>query len=95
MVVVRLAGAQNSPGRILERTYTDNVGAYGACVISAHSWEAGEEVKVTSVRDGIAIRGTVIHCQKLSDGQFKVGITFGTQLVEWSSYKRYDGLLCP
>lgn len=90
MVVVRLATLGHSAAG-QERTYTDNVSARGACVISAHAWQPGEEVEVTSVKDGMALRGRVVHCQKMVGDLFAVGLSFHEQTVEWSSYKRFDG----
>ena len=91
IVVVRLASPGNSEKRE-ERTYTDNVSAHGACVISRHAWQTGEEALVTSVKDGTAIQGTVVHCQKLKGDQFGVGLSFPAEAVPWSSYRKYDGL---
>ena len=90
MVVVRLASLANS-SQGQERTYTDNVSAQGVCVISARAWQPGEEAEVTSVKDGMAIRGRVVHCQKMVGDVFAVGLRFPEQTVEWSAYKRFDG----
>ena len=91
MVIVRLARLENSSAASEERTYTNNVSAHGACVISAHAWQHGEEAVVTSVKDEIAMRGRVVYCQELDGHQFAIGLNFPEQVVQWSSYKKYDG----
>src|SRR5260370_41026185 len=55
-IVVRLAREQGQPVNGGELTYTDNVSAHGARVVSRHAWESGELVTVTSLKDEIAIR---------------------------------------
>ena len=90
-IVVRLAQGRAAPSGIEERTYTENVSAHGACVMSKHSWQTGEEAKVTSLKDGIPLCGKVVHCQRVEDDKFYVGLTFQEQQVTWSSFSRYDG----
>jgi len=91
VIVVRLMRVQDSPVEAKESTYTDNVSAHGACIISRHNWEPGEEVHVTSVKDGTTIRGSVVRCRKLGNGGFCVGLNFQQQSVPWSSYAKLDG----
>lgn len=91
IIVVRLLRLQDSSLEAEERTFTDNVSKHGACVISRYPWQPGDEVQVTSVKDGTAIRGRVVHCQKVNDhGGFRVGLDFQRESVPWSSYSRFD-----
>jgi len=92
VIVVRLASVQDLPAEAQESTYTDNVSAHGARVISRRSWQPGEEVQVTSVKDGTAIRGNVVYCQQLETGGFCLGLNFRERAVPWSSYTKVDGL---
>ena len=85
VIVVRLMRADlAAEGQ--ESTYTDNVSAHGARIISRHPWQPGEEVQVTSVKDGTAIRGSVVYCQQLETGGFCLGLNFREHAVPWSSY---------
>src|SRR5262249_51862768 len=93
VIVVRLMRVQDLPPEAEESTYTDNVSTYGARVISRHSWQPGEEVQVTSVKDGTAIRGRVVYCQQLEAGGFCLGLNFQDRAVPWSSYAKYDSLM--
>lgn len=61
-MIVNLARAQNHNGNGL--TYTDNVSAHGACIVSNHPWQPGELAEITSMLDQIAMRGKVVHCRK-------------------------------
>ncbi len=90
-IVVRLAQARAAPSGIEERTYTENVSAHGACVMSKRPWQTGEEAKVTSLKDGIPLCGKVVHCERIEDDKFYVGLNFQEQQVTWSSFSRYDG----
>ena len=57
-----------------ERTYTDNISIRGARVLSARSWQPGEQVKVIPVKEETAVRGEVVYCQKHGQDEFFVGI---------------------
>jgi len=91
VIVVRLLRVYDH-SEAQESTYTDNVSAHGARVISRHSWQPGEEVQVTSVKDGTAIRGSVVYCQQRETGGFCLGLNFRELSVPWSSYIKCDGL---
>src|SRR5262250_2567696 len=92
VIVVRLMRVHDLAAKAEESTYTDNVSAHGARVISRHSWQPGEEVQVTSVKDGTAIRGRVAYCRQLEAGGFCLGLDFQERAVPWSSYAKYDAL---
>src|SRR5215469_11081777 len=47
--------AENCNGT--ELTYTDNLSAHGACIVSNHSWQPGEVAEINSMLDQIAMRG--------------------------------------
>jgi hypothetical protein len=88
-VVVRLAKEQESPANGSELTYTENVSAHGACVISNHAWQPGELAQVISFKEQIALRGKVVHCRKYSDDRYAVGLTFQGREVTWATYRNY------
>ena len=90
-IVVNLVHLAGHPGNGTELTYTDNVSAHGACVVSNHAWLQGEAAEVTSLLDQIALRGRVIHCRKRGDGRYAIGLTFQNSAVLWRAYLRYTG----
>ena len=89
-MIVNLARAQNRNGT--ELTYTDNVSAHGACIVSNHPWQPGELAEITSMFDQIAMRGKVAHCRKRRDDQYTIGLSFPCEVV-WSIYLRTEGRL--
>ena len=92
MMVVRLGHVESPPSEKEERTFTDNISAHGARVVSKCPWQPGAAVEVTSVRDGSAIRGSVVYCEGEGPDRFSIGLDFGAQEVPWSTYKRFNGL---
>ena len=90
-IVVRLTHAQDQPASKPELTYTDNVSAHGARVVSSRPWQIGEVAQVTSLKDEITIRGKVVYCQKLPDNRYLIGLNFHDRRVTWSAYRTYNG----
>jgi hypothetical protein len=89
-IVVRLAHAEDQLVDGAELTYTDNVSAHGARVISRRAWQSGEVVMITSLKDETTIRGKVIYCQKLPDDRYCIGLNFQDRRVTWSAYRAYN-----
>ena len=89
-IVVRLTDAQDQPANGAELTYTDNVSAHGARVVSKRPWRTGELAQVTSLKDEITIRGQVVYRQKLLDDRYCIGLKFQDHDVKWSTYSNYN-----
>jgi hypothetical protein len=90
-IVVNLATVNGQPASQPELTYTDNISAHGACVVSSRAWKPGELAEVISLKDQIALRGKVAHCEKRSDARYIVGLSFNGLRVTWASYRTYAG----
>jgi hypothetical protein len=90
-MVVELAAVNGQSANGSELTYTDNISAHGACVVSARPWQPGIQVEVKSLKDQVALRGKVVHCEKRGDDRFSVGLTFQGHRVSWSTYNTYAG----
>jgi hypothetical protein len=90
-IVVNLAPVNGQPASQPELTYTDNISAHGACVVSSRAWKPGELAEVISLKDQIALRGKVVHCEKRFDARYIVGLSFNGLRVTWSSYRTYAG----
>lgn len=88
-IVVRLTHAQDQPVNGAEQTYTDNVSARGARVVSHRPWAAGDVVTVTSLKDEIAIRAKVVYCYQVMEGRYYLGLNFQDHGVTWSAYANY------
>lgn len=89
MIVVRLMRVQEHTVDGDELTYTDNISAHGARVISDRAWQAGEAAVVTSLKDESSIRGKVVYCQKLPDNRYCVGLAFQNGGIPWSNARTY------
>ncbi len=90
-MVVNLAPAPAESGSAAEMTYTDNVSAHGACVVSNRSWQPGEVAEVTSLLDQITMRGKVVYCRKHSEERYAIGLSFQNCDAVWSLYLKYAG----
>ncbi len=90
-MVVNLSSTQAQGANGAEMTYTDNVSAHGACVVSNRSWQPGEFAEVTSLLDQIAMRGKVVYCRKHGEDRYAIGLNFQNCAVVWSVYLKFAG----
>jgi PilZ domain len=83
-LIVQLTQAQSRPSpRRQELTFTDNISAHGACVVSSRRWQRRELMDVTSVKDQVTLRGKVMHCQKRTDNRYGIGLRFAEHAFTW------------
>lgn len=80
-VPVRLAAVEN--GVVAETTTTVNVSRYGARVLTGRRWRPGEQLVLATLSGEFRRQAKVIHCHPLTDGQFCVGLEFGTRIQDW------------
>jgi len=90
-IVVHLAHAEDHKSQGFELTFTDNISAHGACVVSAHPWRRGEMADVTSLNDRITLRGIVAYCFQRDDKRYNIGLNFRQGEVTWHPYATYVG----
>ena len=90
-IVVYLARPGDPTAKRAELTFTDNISAHGACVVSAQRWKPGETAEVTSLNDKIMLVGKVTYCQKRAGDRYGVGLDFHDREVTWNLYGRYAG----
>jgi PilZ domain len=90
-IVVRLTQAQDQPVDGAELTYTDNVSAHGARVVSSRPWQTGEVAQITSLKDENTLSGKVVCCRQLQGGRYLIGLNFQDCRVTWSTYRTYNG----
>jgi hypothetical protein len=93
-ILVHLAPEQDNSASRPELTYTHNVSAHGACVVSTRPWQPGEIAEVTSLQDPNvnALHGKVVHCHRRGDDRYGIGLTFLGIPVPWSTYNTYARL---
>lgn len=90
MAAVRLEPAQGGGTDGQEKAYIDNISPHGARVISRHSWQTGDVVKVTSLDEG-SVCGEVVYCQNLPDDRYGIGVHVVDRRIPWSIVERFWG----
>lgn len=76
LIIVYLARLRDDPIHGAELTCTKDVSAHGACIISKRAWLPGDMVAITSSRELITARASVVHCRKCGSDEYAVGLAF-------------------
>ena len=87
MLVVNLAPLGERSER--ERTYTENISAHGARVHSTRSWQPGEQVEITPLKEDAPVRGEVVYWQKRGHDRFFVGVKLRQGPIPWTVLQRF------
>ena len=80
-IPVVLDGHRRTPGT--ESTFTENVSARGARVVSARRWEQGEPLVFASRTGEFRSSGRVAYCQPLQGDGFAIGVEFLEPKGRW------------
>jgi hypothetical protein len=80
-IPVLIDGHRHAPG--LEATFTENVSARGARVISGRYWEQGESLRFASRSGEFRSSGRVAYCQSLQGDGFAIGVEFLNPKGRW------------
>ena len=80
-IPVLIDGHRDVPGR--ESTFTENVSAGGARVISARYWEQGDSLKFASRTGEFRSSARVAYCQSLQGEGFAIGVEFLNPNGRW------------
>jgi PilZ domain len=80
-IPVLIDGHRDVPGR--ESTFTENVSARGARVISARHWELGDSLKFASRTGEFRSSARVAYCQSLQGDGFAIGVEFLNPKGRW------------
>ena len=76
-----LEGNRQVPGA--ESTFTENVSAKGARVVSVRRWEAGDRLTVSSRTGEFRSSARVAYCQPLQGDGFAIGLEFLETKGRW------------
>ncbi len=68
---------------LAERTTTENVCSLGMRVLTGHARELNERLMITTLQGEMRRLARVVYCQRLSDGQFAVGLQFQGSALKW------------
>jgi len=78
---VYLEGNRQVPGA--ESTFTENVSAKGARVVSVRRWDPGDRVLFTSRTGEFRSSARVAYCEPLQGDGFAIGVEFLDQKGRW------------
>ena len=80
-IPVLIDGHRDAPGS--ESTFTENVSARGARVVSARRWENGEPLVFASRTEEFRSPARVAYCQALQGEGFAIGVEFLEPKGRW------------
>lgn len=80
-IPVNLEGNRQLPG--LEATFTENVSARGARVVSSRRWEMGDRLIFASRTGEFRSPARVAYCQTLQGDGFAIGVEFLDPKGRW------------
>jgi len=80
-IPVLLDGHRRMPGT--ESTFTENVSARGARVVSTRRWELGERLTFVSRTGEFRSSARVAYCQPLQSDGFAIGVEFLEPKGRW------------
>jgi len=80
-IPVLLDGHRQMPGT--ESTFTENVSARGARVVSTRRWEQGEPLTFVSRTGEFRSSARVAYCQPLQGDGFAIGVEFLDSKGRW------------
>jgi hypothetical protein len=80
-IPVLINGHQQAPGS--ESTFTENVSARGARVVSARRWKQGERLTFASRTGEFRSPARVAYCQPLQGEGFAIGVEFLEPRGRW------------
>jgi PilZ domain-containing protein len=80
-IPVVLDGHRRMPGR--ESTFTENVSARGARVVSTRRWELGERLTFVSRTGEFRSSARVAYCHPLQSDGFAIGVEFLEPKGRW------------
>jgi hypothetical protein len=80
-IPVMIDGHRLAPGS--ESTFTENVSAHGARVVSVRRWEQGEQLHLASHTGEFRSSARVAYCQPLQGDGFAIGLEFLEPKGRW------------
>jgi hypothetical protein len=67
-----------------ERTLTENVSAHGARVFIERRLQPGQQVLVSSPKEGVSSRARIVYCQRVAESKFAVGLELPGRMELWA-----------
>ncbi len=70
--------------KLNERTLTENVSAHGARVFMERRLQPGQQVLVSSPKEGVRSPARIVYCQRVSERRFAVGLELPGRVEPWA-----------
>ena len=80
-VAVQISGNESVPG--VETTFTENVSARGARVVTSRRWQPNERILVLTLPGDFRARARVAYCQRASGAGYAIGLEFLEPSGHW------------
>lgn len=80
-VAVQISDNGRLPG--IETTFTENVSARGARVLTSRRWKPNDSVLLASLPGDFRARSRVAYCQRLRDEGYAIGLEFLEPSGHW------------
>jgi len=80
-IAVHISGNEEIPG--VETTFTENVSARGARVLSVRRWNRDDYLSFESLPGNFRAKARVTYCERLRDDGFAVGLEFVEPVGHW------------
>jgi PilZ domain-containing protein len=80
-VGVHISGHASLPGK--ETTFTENVSAHGARVLTTRKWSVNDRLTIATLPGSFRANARVTYCQPVADRGFAVGLEFVEPIGKW------------
>jgi hypothetical protein len=70
--------------KVEEKMLTENVSAHGARVLMKQKLQPGQELLVSSPKEGVRSQARIVYCQRVSEGRFAVGLELSGSVEVWA-----------
>jgi hypothetical protein len=80
-IAVNISSLQQVPG--IETTFTENVSAHGARVVSTRRWLPGEQLTFALLPGDFRATARVVYCHPQRDAEFAIGLEFLEPVARW------------
>ena len=74
---------QDEP-KLNERMLTENVSAHGARVFMERKLQPGQQVLVSSPKEGVRSQARIVYCLRVSEKRFAVGLELSGRVEPWA-----------
>jgi len=70
--------------KLNERMLTENVSAHGARVFMERKLQPGQQVLVSSPKEGVRTQARIVYCQRVSERGYAVGLELSGRVELWA-----------